>query len=54
MTEIGTVPSRVKISPRDLGALRGLGYSDTRIATMDLAEADVILFSRLRATEGGE
>ncbi len=50
----GAVPERVKISSIDLGALSALGYSDTRISTMDLDEVDLILFSRLRATEDGE
>ncbi len=53
MTGVGPVPERVKISPRDLGALRALGYVDTRISTMDLDEVDLILFSRLRATDAG-
>ncbi len=50
----GPVPERVKISRRDLGALRGLGYTDARISTMDLKEADLILFSRLQAPDCGE
>ncbi len=53
MTGIGPVPERVKISPRDIGALRALGYTDARIATMDLAEVDLIVFSRLRASDCG-
>ncbi len=48
------MPERVKISPRDLGALHALGYTNTRISTMDLDEVDLILFNRLRATEDGE
>ena len=47
------VSDRVKISPRDIGALRALGYTDTRISTMDLDEVDLILFSRLRDKDCG-
>lgn len=53
MTTSGYMPERVKISPRDIGALRALGYKDARIVTMDLAEADLILFSRLHALDCG-
>ncbi len=48
-----SVPERVKISPRDLGALRALGYTDERISTMDLDEVDLIIFSRLKASDCG-
>ena len=54
MTQGVGVPERTKITARDIKDLSTLGFSTNRIATMDLKEADYILFSRLRATEAGE
>ncbi len=50
---IRAAPERVKISPRDIDALRALDYEDARIGTMDLKEADLILISRLHASDCG-
>lgn len=54
MTKVDPTQERRKITSRDIKALGDLGFSRNRIATMDLKEADYILFSRLRATEAGE
>ena len=54
LTKNMNVPERTKIKRADIEDLSTLGFSTERIATMDLKEADYILFSRLRATEAGE
>ena len=42
------------ISLSDIQALKNLGYSPARIGRMEVAEADHILYLKLKATEQGE